>query len=224
MYTAGGDAIVIATLVGTLIEGGALTKLEEALKELRQKLDGGLIDAFKKQWSDIRKMLADDGVKLRLIKEPGQKVPIYGRSPYWTDLDVENVKKKFKKVLVCFDDLGFLDFSDFIYQAGGIVYEVTINDMGSTTDFTQANKEMAKKLNIDKFDLDAFTDENGLKYTWHHHQDGKTMQLVPGVVNGSVNHLGGNGIMEKGKSINKSFKDMLPSPELTKKYFRTICK
>ncbi|MGH3738913.1 MAG: HNH endonuclease [Micromonosporaceae bacterium] len=56
-----------------------------------------------------------------------------------------------------------------------------------TTDFTEANRQA---------DLPETPDG----YTWHHHQDTRTMQLVPEDMHRAVNHGGGVAIMKGRKA------------------------
>lgn len=85
--------------------------------------------------------------------------------------------------------------------------EKTGNDLPSNFDFDEAN------------------------YTWHHHQDGKSMMLVPREVhhNKTVNgHVGGKAIIElqKDKNLGKdgTFKGLLPSPSDISSKWLNQCK
>ncbi|MDA0954000.1 MAG: HNH endonuclease [Proteobacteria bacterium] len=72
-----------------------------------------------------------------------------------------------------FDKAGFPDFSS-VAKA-----EVKITQTGSRAgDFRAANEAAGFKK----------TPEG---YTWHHHQDGKTMQLVPRDIHSQTGHTGG---------------------------------
>lgn len=70
---------------------------------------------------------------------------------------------------------------------------------------------MIKEVKLEKFvnyDVD-FKDANKLAgfktepkgYTWHHHQDGKTMQLVPRDVHSAFQHTGGMSTTKHGVKI-----------------------
>jgi hypothetical protein len=81
---------------------------------------------------------------------------------------------------VTFTDDGFPDFSPYATHT----VKVDPNFAGNhTTDFTKAN-ELAG--------LDATPDG----YTWHHHQDTQTMQLIPTDLHNAVRHAGGVAIMK----------------------------
>ena len=78
---------------------------------------------------------------------------------------------------VPFDDNGFPDFSDHLYQSGP--NDVTINPIGSRpSDYAAAN-EAAGYSSTPK------------GYTWHHHQDTGRMQLVESDIHGDTGHTGG---------------------------------
>jgi hypothetical protein len=77
------------------------------------------------------------------------------------------------KTGIPFDKSGHPDFS------GVAMAEVTIKQTGKRGgDFRAANEAAGLKK----------TPEG---YTWHHHQDGKTMQLVPRDVHAQTGHTGG---------------------------------
>ena len=77
------------------------------------------------------------------------------------------------KTGVTFDKDGFPDFS------GVAKTTVRIEQTGSRAgDFRAANKA-------------AGLENTPRGYTWHHHQDGTTMQLVPRDIHGATGHTGG---------------------------------
>lgn len=79
---------------------------------------------------------------------------------------------------VNFDESGYPDFSPYTLQ------EVQIDMKGNhTSDYKQANEA-------------AGLEETPEGYTWHHHQDGKTMQLLPSDLHGSVRHTGGVSVVK----------------------------
>ncbi|MEV0393796.1 HNH endonuclease [Polymorphospora rubra] len=78
---------------------------------------------------------------------------------------------------------GFPDFSPYA------THTVTFDPhfLGNHgTDFTEANRK-------------AGLSHTPRDHTWHHHQDARTMQLVPTDLHRAVNHAGGVAIM-KGRS------------------------
>ena len=90
---------------------------------------------------------------------------------------------------------GYPDFSDYIYQAKGADgrtitgdVEIEFNKAGSRSeDFNRARKAMSEKLGIKNFHEDDLPCE----WTWHHSEDGATIQLVPSSVHKHVPHSGG---------------------------------
>jgi len=79
------------------------------------------------------------------------------------------------KTAIPFDEKGYPDFK----KAGVVKAEVKITLTGSRPgDFKAANKA-------------AGFDRTPAGYTWHHHQDGTTMQLVPLELHGQTGHTGG---------------------------------
>lgn len=87
---------------------------------------------------------------------------------------------------------GYPDFSEYTYKAEGLdgksisgEVEVQLSETGNrSADIKLANGAMAKKLGLDKF-----KEPEG--YTWHHTEDGTTMQLVPSNLHNNVPHSGG---------------------------------
>ena len=80
---------------------------------------------------------------------------------------------------VRFSNDGFPDFSPYA------THTVTFDPQyagNTTTDFTQANRLAGLPRTPDD-------------YTWHHHQDTRTMQLVPTEVHDAVRHAGGRAIL-----------------------------
>lgn len=74
---------------------------------------------------------------------------------------------------VKFDSRGYPDFSPYATKS------VKIDMKGNhTTDYTQANKA-------------AGLERQPRGTVWHHHQDGKTMQLLPADLHSEVRHSGG---------------------------------
>ena len=133
---------------------------------------------------------------------------------------IDKIQQKFGKISVCFDDFGFPDFrpyvSKFTSNTGQIIEAIIPIDMSETgdraADFKAANKKLAFALGLPentKFDKDV----DDLGYTWHHHQDGTHMMLVPTGINGGINHAGGTSFAKK------DLKGLMPSPfDITNKF------
>ncbi len=135
---------------------------------------------------------------------------------------LDKIQQKFGKIDVCFDDFGFPDFRPYVHKLAdqnGTIKEaiVDISELGMTgksSDFTKANNKLTEILGIPKpsggFDG---VEIDGLKYTWHHHQDGKHMMLVPRGLNEGVRHAGGASFSKK------ELQGLLPSPfDITDKF------
>lgn len=82
------------------------------------------------------------------------------------------------------------DFSDYTFKtkaADGTPVDATVTiKIGDSreADFQAAREVMAEKLGVKEFD-----DPPG--YTWHHKEDGTTMELVPSALHNNVPHSGG---------------------------------
>lgn len=84
------------------------------------------------------------------------------------------------------------DFSEYTYKArdaqGRPVdasVEIELSRSGNReADFEQARKAMAEKMGVDKF-----REPRG--WTWHHKEDGTTMELVPSKLHNNMPHSGG---------------------------------
>jgi DNase/tRNase domain of colicin-like bacteriocin len=88
---------------------------------------------------------------------------------------------------------GHPDYSDFVVPAGaGKKAQVEIIQAGNHTgDFTAANDALKQATGKTKLQLEKVL---GTKLTWHHKEDGVTMQLVPERVHGATagsGHTGG---------------------------------
>lgn len=87
---------------------------------------------------------------------------------------------------------GFPKYDDFVVPAGGGKAQVEIIQAGNhSTDFTADDDALFKSTGKTKDDLEA---ELGVPLTWHHKEDGVTMQLVPAKIHGArsgTGHAGG---------------------------------
>ncbi len=87
---------------------------------------------------------------------------------------------------------GYPDLSDYSYKAkgadGSVVdakVEIELSPTGDRAkDFSEARKAMAEKMGQGQF-------EEPPGYTWHHREDGTTMELIPSDLHGNVPHSGG---------------------------------
>jgi hypothetical protein len=142
----------------------------------------------------------------------------------------DNVAQKFgkDKIEICFDDLGFPDFNDWVPDIPGkgkLEFPVNMfgnNDYGSG-DYGQALSQLNSTLGTQFSKLENITlpGYEGVSWTFHHHQDGKTMQLVPSVINANTSHVGGKTIMKNARA--KGVDHWLPGPGEIDQY-RSLCK
>jgi hypothetical protein len=100
---------------------------------------------------------------------------------------------------VTFDEYGFPDFTP---------YSIKNVEIEGLTGIYKTDERMALK--------EANLKETPKDYVWHHHQDGKTMQLVPKVLNnpsqGGIPHSGGSAVI-KHNQANPGNQIKYPSPK-----------
>lgn len=120
--------------------------------------------------------------------EPGDSLWDPSKAGYKPD-KVEEITSVTKGEPIRFKD-GYPDFSPYAYEAkaadGSLVpARVEIKMTGENgSDFGAARSAMADKLGVDKF-------KEPPGYTWHHNQDGVTMELVPSELHNNIPHSGG---------------------------------
>ena len=81
-------------------------------------------------------------------------------------------------VSVTYNKDGYPDFKP--YSKG----EVPIDMKGNGGDFSKADQAYRQQIGDPNW-------QRPKDYTWHHHQDGRTMQLVPSKINAEFSHTGG---------------------------------
>lgn len=138
----------------------------------------------------------------RLVKEAFERNPfkeINGRKIINSDLAGKAVKAKGGEVFIDFD--GFPDFTPYA--------EKIVRVDGLT-----GNRAKDEKLAMQVLGMN---DYNKKDMVWHHHQDGKSMMLVPknvhSVAKGGVNHTGGSGIIKHNKSNPENILNYMSPPE-----------
>lgn len=180
--------------------------------------------------AEMRKILDNLGVGTRFHYPPGRR-RLLSSGP-----DFSKIKMKFQKLFdegkfeICYDDLGFPDFLDFVPEINGIPLMVSIDNMKGegSTDFTEANKILSKKLGYSKSkkfqggDGFDFPGRSGIKWTWHHHQDGKHMMLIPTDLNNKIKHIGGARLAAT--DTNKQLKKVMPSLQKIRNKYKKGCK
>lgn len=134
----------------------------------------------------------------------------------------KEVEYKGKIVKVFYNCFGFPDFTAFVPQLGSgdnlLEGRVDINvDNLETNDGSQDFKNaynaleakcVAKGIPIQKKGDNVII--NGDVFTWHHHENGKTMILVPQVLHASPKHYGVKALVIAGlKGRLPDFKDLI---------------
>lgn len=78
---------------------------------------------------------------------------------------------------------------------------MTSDRTGIDANYYQADEALAKQIggSVTSADVRRYREDNGL--TWHEVEDGKTMQLIPTVINSSVAHTGGTSISGYGQKM-----------------------
>ena len=187
---------------------------------------------------DTRKFFKEKG-----IRAGDKNHPPAGTSKSTNVADNTKIKKNHPdarvddngKIKICYDDFGFPGFRKLvpklIDKKGIEIYGIAEipNMLGENSkDFKAALDILKTKLPEDSpvqsitagkvpFEID------GIKYTFHHHHDGKSMMLVPSSINnpatGGVSHIGGSTIVKKEKP--SPFKEFGPLSD--KDYTKTKC-
>jgi hypothetical protein len=99
-----------------------------------------------------------------------------------------------------------------------------------TSDYNKANEWLASALGLPVGT--KFHGQNGyfaqpgkdeIRYTWHHHQDGKSMMLIPIDIHSNqatgTSHAGGSAIARQGPE----YKNKLPNPKTTSLLWTQAC-
>lgn len=118
------------------------------------------------------------------------------------------------------NEYGFPDFTPYVQtNADGEPYYFTFRvgelDGNHTSDFAKVNKALGFGDSSDAH-LNEFPN-----HTWHHHEDGKTLMLVPKALNnpqlGGLSHTGGRAVMAHNFEVAKTNISrvlVFPSPEI----------
>lgn len=155
-------------------------------------------------------LLDNLGIK-KVLKKPGKYDIDDG--PNSTKIKEKFGKDPNKKIKICYDDTGFPDFSDFIpsYNGKKIEFSVTNLTGNHSNDMVKARSKLKNDFGFDFESNGAIVipGYEGITWTFHHHQDGETMQLVPFDINNKADHVGGAKIIEKGGKGNYSGPDKI---------------
>lgn len=99
---------------------------------------------------------------------------------------IEDIESVTKGKPIAWKD-GNPDFSDYTYKANGVEgkVEIQLSPTGDRdADFKAARSAMAEQLGSKEF-------KEPKGWTWHHKEDGTTMELVPSDLHNNVPHSGG---------------------------------
>lgn len=91
---------------------------------------------------------------------------------------------------------GFPNFDDFVVPAGAGKAQVEIIQAGNSKDFAAADAALKQATGLTKSDLE----KRFGALTWHHKEDGVTMQLLPEKLHGGSNgsgHVGGTALQKR---------------------------
>ncbi len=187
--------------------------LVKAINGLGDKTDGFLDELVRS--SVLKQRVLNNADYVRAFKEFDSKkiYKINGRNPANSGSAGATVNTPSGHP-VTFDGNGFPDFTPYVLNNNlGAKHAYKIDMQGNTTtDFIEADR------------LAGFTSANPRPsgYTWHHHQDGQTMMLVPSNINtpnyptaatGGINHTGGAATVNHNRD-NPSNVLFFPSPSL----------
>jgi len=127
---------------------------------------------------------------------------------HWYAID-DVLDKNGRFVTIKFDKNGFPDFDGFDLKGGYRFYSKQLSVTGNRSpDFKLANNYLLENFSSDDINIPNGNIESGWflkkengkfeKYTWHHHQDGKTLIPVRQRIHNNTPHTGGVAINEHG--------------------------
>jgi DNase/tRNase domain of colicin-like bacteriocin len=159
--------------------------------ELQRKYFSGYLEAAKKAKAEAKTALkrASPGAEQRLkqvefAEEAASAPPVAGQLPRNHEFagkyfPSDRLPSAYRQQGLRFTEAGYPDFSPYAKTLPNGRKSVQIKYTGSRrADFAEANAKAGYKDTPDLF-------------TWHHHEDGKTMILVPEDLHGVVEHTGG---------------------------------
>ncbi|CAM1344046.1 hypothetical protein TAMYLO_430003 [Tenacibaculum amylolyticum] len=104
-----------------------------------------------------------------------------------------------QQVSVRYDKNGFPDFKNYSLDQGFTYKADNLIGNGTTTDFTNATNWLRNKFPDKNIRSRGTAVEiDGIIYTWHHHQDGKSLMPVLKNIHRSFSHSGGSAIIDRG--------------------------
>ena len=173
---------------------GKLENLPNAKRIIENGADPNLVKRLDKLSTEQLNKL-DDLYSSSKFKLPSDRPTVNGKKVLGDFTSTKTINGK--QVSVRYDKNGFPDFKnqslgkDFTYKADDLV------GTNTSTDFTKATNWLKEKFP----NKDIIKDNNrivvdGKTYTWHHHQDGKSLMPVLSDVHGAFRHSGGNAIIK----------------------------
>ena len=155
--------------------GGGSTKVNQEVSDILENTDSGTLKLSKETLvRDILDTKPKNSPSPMKWIEKGGTIEIDKSKipPEWIYTNSDGVKVKYAN--------GFPDFK----EAGYVDQEINIGEFTTRSkDFRKADSISPKKANA----------------TWHHHQDGKTLQEVPTKIHTQFTHRGGFSISKRGK-------------------------
>lgn len=194
---------------------------------------------YAKNGKKIRGYHPSPGTKRKLSKKAKTEESKYQAR---ADKDGKTIRRDNDgNMVICYDDFGFPDFNDFVPKfmgKDGNLFDGNI-DIGSMSNLLDHNKsdferafEVLKEMLPADSPLQALSkvshvpfDIDGVRYTFHHHQDCKTMQIVPSAINasslGGAPHIGGASLSRnlEQKDLNL-FKENLSPEQIKNKHLK----
>ncbi len=119
--------------------------------------------------------------------DPNKVYLVNGQIPINSGGTLPKIMKTSSGIDIIIDANGFPDFTNHVVSINGKKQYYEIDMQGNyTTDFSKSDAlaGITEQYRID----------NSL--TWHHHQDGKTMMLIPRNINGGIRHTGGRAVVD----------------------------
>lgn len=180
------------------------TDLINAIENLGIKLDGFLDEIGNSPVFKQRTLQNSDYVRAFKEYDPNKVYLVNGRIPINSGGSLPKILKTSGGVDITFDTNGFPDFTDHVVLINKKKQLYEIDMQGNySSDFSipDAKAGITEKYRIDN------------KLTWHHHQDGRTMMLVPRDINGGIRHTGGKSITDHNNAFPNNVL-YFPSPKI----------
>ena len=213
------DVVGFVPIVGDAAKAG---KIANKLNDLRRALDvagAGMTRQFRRTkevaaqyWDDVlatNRRAYDDALKncttpacresAALLKGPQyHNTPKSGANGQWNGERGDGVWNPTNGGPSITYSKGFPDYSPHVYSRNGVSGDVEIPMQGTRSDFSTADRAMRDKLGDPNW-------RRPRNHTWHHKEDGVTMQLIPSNVHAtgsgaSTPHMGGSSMHGGGQA------------------------